>query len=213
MIVRHDTKLGRFYQTPDGLFPSVTTVLSSLPNPGIEEWKARVGEVEANRISYRATQRGSRLHAYCESILKKEDPLKLDPFDKEWFKGIDRILTRINPIAIEKTLYTTDLKVAGTLDCFCKMDRKLCVLDFKTASYMKMPGEFDSYWLQTAVYANMLKNRYDIDVDHLCIVMQSNGETEVFWENASKWIDQFREIRNEYTYNEEEIKHEIQKNQ
>lgn len=213
MIIRHDTSYGRFYSTPDGLFPSVTTVLSSIPNPQLDQWRQRVGEEQAAKISLRATQRGSRLHAYCESILKKETPLKLDPFDRAWFCGIDSVLEKINPIAIEKTLYTTDLEVAGTLDCFCKIDGKLCVLDFKTANNMKMPGEFDSYWLQTSVYANMLKNRYDIDVDHLCIVMQSEGETGVFWENSSKWISRFREIRESFTFDKERILHEINKNQ
>ncbi|HET8686825.1 MAG TPA: hypothetical protein VFM18_09190, partial [Methanosarcina sp.] len=161
MIVRHDTSLGRFYSTPDGVYPSVTTVLSSIPNPYLEEWKQRVGEQKAKEISLRSTQRGTRFHSYCESILRKEQPEKLDIFDKSWFKGIDDVLLRINPIAIEKTLYTTDLEVAGTLDCFCKLDKKLCILDFKTSNTMKLSGEFDSYWLQTSVYANMIKNRFD----------------------------------------------------
>jgi hypothetical protein len=78
LIIQHNTSKGRFYETPHGLFPSVTTVLSSLPSPELDAWRERVGREQADLISKRATDRGSRLHAYCESILKKEEPKKLD---------------------------------------------------------------------------------------------------------------------------------------
>lgn len=213
MIQRHDTSLGRFYSTPDGIFPSVTTVLSSIPNPGLDDWKKSIGEEKAKIYSLRASQRGTRMHEYCESVLKKETPKALDIFDRAWFKGLDSVLERIEPIAIEKTLYTTELEVAGTLDCFCRLDGKFCILDFKTASSMKLPGMFDSYWIQTSVYANMLKNRFNIDISNLCIVMQSDGETSIFWETADKWLSQFKEIRQSYKYDKQEVLDEIRKHQ
>lgn len=213
IIRRHDTRIGRFYETPDGVFPSVTTVLSSIPNPGLDEWKKAVGEDAAKTKSIRSAARGTRMHAYCESVLKKETPVPLDMFDRAWFKGLDRVLSRIEPIAIEKTLYTTELEVAGTLDCFCRLDGKFCILDFKTASSMKMPGEFDSYWVQTSVYSNMLKNRFGIEIPNLCIVMQSDGETSIFWESADKWLSRFKEIRSSYQYDKQEVMNEIRKHQ
>lgn len=213
MITQHNLSKGRFYETPHGIFPSVTTVLSSVPNPYLDEWRKRVGEAEAERISKSATNKGTRFHAYCESVLKKEIPAKLDIFDRANFKGIDPVLARIKPIAIEKFCYSVDLKVAGSMDCFCKLDSKLCVLDFKTSRHEKFDGEFDSYWMQTSSYANMLFDRYGILVDDLCIVMQLDGETRIFWEKASKWIDQFREIRNNFQYNEQEILDEINQHQ
>jgi hypothetical protein len=105
-----------------------------------------------------------------------------------------------------------ELEVAGSMDCFCKLDKKLCVLDFKTASREKFNGEFDSYWIQTYAYANMLKDRHGIEVEDLCIVMQFDGDTRIFWEKASNWKDKFKTIRDQFTYNEQEIKDEIQKN-
>lgn len=205
--------MGRFYETPHGIFPSVTTVLSSVPNPHLDAWRERMGEQEANRVSKRATDRGTRFHAYCESVLKNEIPAKLDIFDRASFKGIDPILARIKPLAIEKFCYSRDLRVAGSMDCFCKLDGKFAVLDFKTSNHEKFDGEFDPYWMQTSAYTNMLYDQYSIKVEDLCIVMQFDGDTRIFWEKASNWENKFREIRNNYKYDEQEILDEIKQHQ
>lgn len=46
-----DQPSGRVYDVPAGLFPSVTTVLKATANmSGIDAWRAKVGEEEADRI-------------------------------------------------------------------------------------------------------------------------------------------------------------------
>lgn len=197
-IKRLDTPNGRFYETPHGIFPSVTTVLSSLSSDSLDEWKKAVGDDVARKICENAARRGTRLHDYCEKYLKKEDLPKLDIFDREEFKGIEKTLDLIKPIAIEKFVYSPILKVAGSLDCFCKFSGKICVLDFKTASREKFDGEFDSYWMQTAAYAQCLYDQYGIEVEDLCIVMQFEGTTKIFWSKKSLWIEKFREVRNQF---------------
>ena len=48
----------RHYVVPTGeKYPSVTTVLSKLSEPHIREWREKVGEEEANKISKRAANR------------------------------------------------------------------------------------------------------------------------------------------------------------
>ena len=62
----------RYYTTPDGdRFPSVTTVLGAKPKPYLQEWRNRVGEQEANRITKISSGRGTNLHTLCERYLKK----------------------------------------------------------------------------------------------------------------------------------------------
>ena len=57
----------RQYITPEGdSYPSVTTVLSILSEESIAKWKARVGEDEANKISTRASRRGTAVHELVE---------------------------------------------------------------------------------------------------------------------------------------------------
>jgi len=60
------TETGRKYRTPDGIdLPSITTVLSILSRDSIAKWRKRGGEEEANRVSTRASGRGTRVHEIC----------------------------------------------------------------------------------------------------------------------------------------------------
>ena len=62
----------RYYVTPNGVrLPSVTTVVGAKKKQSIMEWRNRVGEQEANRVSKLATGRGNRVHNLAEKYLKK----------------------------------------------------------------------------------------------------------------------------------------------
>ena len=61
------TDTGRTYTAPDGSsYPSITTVLGVLSEDAIRAWRERVGEDEANKISGRASNRGTRVHSIVE---------------------------------------------------------------------------------------------------------------------------------------------------
>ena len=200
MIERIDTPNGRFYRTPEGnLYPSVTTVLASLPNTSLDAWRASVGASEAERVSKLAAARGTRLHAFCEDYLLKRDP-KIDVFDRESYSGLTDHLDRVEPIAIEQFMYSDRLRVAGTPDCIGKYNGELCVIDFKTTSRQKHDGEFDSYWLQTAAYSMMSYERLDLVIPNLLILMQnlSTGETSTFFAKSVDWLPKFVQIRNTF---------------
>ena len=58
----------RFYLTPDGgKYPSITTVLGWFSRKGIMEWRKRVGEAEANKISTQASRSGTNVHQMAEA--------------------------------------------------------------------------------------------------------------------------------------------------
>ena len=200
MIERIDTQTGRFYRTPEGnLYPSVTTVLASLPNTSLDAWRASVGASEADRVSKLAAARGTRLHAFCEDYLLKRNP-KIDVFDRESYSGLTEHLDRVEPIAIEQFMYSDRLRVAGTPDCIGKYNGELYVIDFKTTSRQKHDGEFDSYWLQTAAYSMMVYERLNLVVPNLLIIMQNltTGETNVFKQKSNVWLPRFKSIRDAY---------------
>ena len=46
------------------------------------EWRNRVGEEEANKISKRASTRGNKCHKLCELYLSNEDISKYKPLIK-----------------------------------------------------------------------------------------------------------------------------------
>ena len=78
----------RVYKTPTGkAYPSVTTVTGLHSAKGIAQWRARVGEAEANRISGKASARGTRIHQYCEDYLRG-NIFEADMFDLEMFNSI-----------------------------------------------------------------------------------------------------------------------------
>ena len=65
----------RHYQTPDGRqVPSVTTVLSATKDmTHLMEWRKRVGEQEAQRISTESANIGTVMHRSLEKHVKGED--------------------------------------------------------------------------------------------------------------------------------------------
>ena len=118
------TESGRQYKTPNGIsYPSVTTVLSSYNKKAIYEWRARVGEEEANKVSGKASRRGTALHTVCEKYLLNEmNELRMHtmmPNIKELFlqlrPELDRNIGKI--YSLEQALYSDGLKIAGRVDC------------------------------------------------------------------------------------------------
>ena len=64
----------RVYQTPSGTTPSVTTILSKTKDmTGLKEWRKRVGEQEAHRISTESANIGTVMHRSLEKHVKGED--------------------------------------------------------------------------------------------------------------------------------------------
>jgi len=111
----------RFYPVPSGQkYPSVTTVTSIRSKKSILAWRQNVGEEVANKISHRASRRGTSLHAMIEAYLKgtpvkDEDEEVLSSF---LFKICKGSLNRINNIhALEAPLYSDYLRLAGRVDC------------------------------------------------------------------------------------------------
>ena len=65
---------GRTYFTPDGDYPSITTILGKTATQSwLQKWKEKVGEEEAARISKEATDRGTLIHKYAERYFNKEE--------------------------------------------------------------------------------------------------------------------------------------------
>ena len=200
----------RFYKTPEGnLYPSVTTITSQHGKDKIIEWRKRVGEEEANRISTKAAGRGTRVHTLCENYLNNEEDYarKTMPDSVAMFKSIQPLLDQnVNNIhALEVPLYSHHLRVAGRVDCIAEYDGKLSIIDFKTSGKLKEESWIKGYFMQCSAYAVMYEERTGIPVPQIVIMIAVDSEhPQVFIKKRNDYIKDFisyREIYDEINNN------------
>jgi genome maintenance exonuclease 1 len=198
------TETGRQYKTPDGIkLPSITTVLSILSRDGIAAWRKKVGDAEANRISYRASTRGTAVHEILEKYIDNEPDFKegYTPDIIQSFLAVKDILdTRIGKVyAQEAPLYSTHLGIAGRVDCVAEFDGQLSIIDFKT-SMKKKPTKFvTNYFMQESGYAVMWEERTGMPITQLVtIISVDNDEPQVFIEHRDNWINILKDTIKQY---------------
>ena len=194
----------RFYVTPGGnKYPSVTTITSQYNKQSIMEWRKRVGEEEANRISSKAAGRGTRVHTMCENYLNnQEDYLqKQMPDAIVMFKTLQPLLNEyVNNIhALEVPLYSDYLRTAGRVDCIAEFDGTISVIDFKTSSKPKEDKWIQNYYMQCSAYAVMFEERTGIPVPRIVVMIAVDGEkAQIFVKKRNDYIDGFIKYRDIY---------------
>jgi len=166
----------RVYVTPTGeKYPSVTTVLAEHGKEAILEWRKRVGEENANKISRQATTRGTGVHKAIETYLKNEDisQLEMMPNVKSLFYRMKKELDgRVNNIhCLEEKLFSHNLKLAGTVDCVAEHDGVLSVIDFKTSIRLKKKENIGGYFMQGVAYAKMFSEMTDLEINKIVILI------------------------------------------
>ena len=194
----------RFYKTPEGLlYPSVTTITSQHGKDKILEWRRRVGEEEANRISTKASNRGTKVHKICENYLNNEEDFarKTMPDSVAMFKSLQPLLDEhVNNIhALEIPLYSHHLRVAGRVDCIAEYDGKLSIIDFKTSGKLKEESWIKGYFMQCSAYAVMYEERTGIPVSQIVIMIAVDSEhPQVFIKKRNDYIKDFISYREAY---------------
>lgn len=192
----------RHYVTPTGKLPSITTVLSILSRDSIMQWRARVGEKEANRISTQAARRGTNVHQMCEDYINNELEIKkFNPADRETFSSIQPILDEHIGLvwAQEAPLWSEYLGIAGRVDCIAEWDGRLSVIDFKTSRKPKKKEYISNYFMQAAAYCIMFEERTGTPIDKIVIAIAVDGEEpQVFVEKRDNWTKQLVETIVQY---------------
>jgi len=169
----------RLYKTPYGNFPSMTSILSVLDDGGIDEWKKRVGEEEAERIVTEAINRGNSLHdlseKYLLNTLKRED--LIGP-GKVLFNRVKRYLDQIQlVIGTEVPLYNVTDAYAGRTDAILLIDDEITILDHKNSrrpidlskSYNRK--KIFCYILQLYGYKKALEEMTGIKATQGCLII------------------------------------------
>ena len=180
VLKRVEIESARYYLDSLGNpVPSVTTVLSKTSNKsdGIDQWRARVGNEEAERIIKLSTDIGSAVHEAIENYLnntlwdKFEDSLDQKIAKKISQKFIKDGLNDISEIwGLEVGLILDNL-YAGTADCVGIYKDKESIIDFKTAKKIKKREWIEDYFLQCCAYANAHNVMFNTKIEQLVILM------------------------------------------
>ena len=184
-LKKKDTPGCRLYELPDGQWvPSITSVTSFYNREIFIKWRKRVGIEEANKITKRATARGTDFHEAAQAYLENKE-LNWDdyrPLTKFMFHHAAPYLDKINNIhAIERTLYSEYLGLAGRVDCIAEYEGELAVIDFKTSDKIKPEEWLENYFVQETFYAAAYYELTEIPVKKLITLMVTpGGEVKVF---------------------------------
>ena len=193
----------RVYEIGDQRYPSISTICSFRNRKSIAEWRARVGDAEANKISKRATTAGTTVHSMIEDYLNNE--LDLEKYDgkhlaKILFTQAKPMLARINNIHFQEApLYSHEFAIAGRVDCIAEFDDKLSIIDFKTSSKEKKEEWIEGYLVQETGYAKMYEERSGIKVEQIVtLITCQTGDTQVFIKNPDDYVPLLRDYIQEY---------------
>ena len=186
----------RYYSVPDEdellRLVSITSVTSHFNKEIFVNWRKKVGNEEADRITKAATTRGTDMHTLTEHYLKNDQVLpEVPPISDFLFKISKGELNKIDNIhSLEGALYSKQLGIAGTVDCIAEYDGELSIIDFKTSKKPKPRDWIEHYFVQAMAYGCMLYELKNISVKKLVIIMAcENGECVVYEEyNKAKYI-------------------------
>jgi genome maintenance exonuclease 1 len=179
-LKRIQTAEGRQYVGEDNNpVPSVTTILGDTGDKtALIEWRKRVGDEEANRISKESAGLGTKVHNAIEkhilgeavefgnnqiSIMAKE---MSELMINEGFKNVNEVWgTEVGLIA--PGLY------AGTTDCVGLHQGEEAIIDFKTSKKIKKEEWIEDYYLQCCAYALAHNEMYGTNIKKGVILMVS----------------------------------------
>lgn len=191
----------RIYQSESGgRYPSVTTVLGVRGKKGIYEWRQRVGAEEADKISRKASVRGTRIHKLCEDYVDNKPLPELSILDQVTWSTFRPIIERIDNVHyLEPFLYSDHLGMAGQCDCIAEFDGKLSIIDYKTSRRPKTKEKISNYFAQCAAYAIMYEERTGTPINRTVVLIAVDGEEpQVFIEKRDNYVTYLLESKRMY---------------
>jgi ATP-dependent exoDNAse (exonuclease V) beta subunit len=194
----------RFYKVDNDLYPSVTSVLSSLSKEGIDEWVKRVGTEEANKVKNQAASRGTKVHLMCEDyVANKPDILKgrmpdTIPLFRQIQPWLDENIESVYNIEIP--LYSKRLRSAGRCDLIAKVKGYgTCIIDYKTSGKPKEEHWITNYFYQETAYSIMMEEMYNIQIDHIItLIAVEHQQLQVFIKSPNEYTKKVFEVFDTY---------------
>lgn len=195
------------YKTSEGkIVPGATTITGLLNKPYLIRWANQLGleGIDSSTYTDEAAKVGTLAHALIQADLQGEvldmrqySPIQVDLAENavlsffEWKKR-----HQIEPIHCEVPFVSDAMRYGGTVDCYCMLDGKPTLLDFKTGKAI-----YEEYFVQLAAYAELLKEA-GLPVEECRILRVGRDATEGFEERSvadtSKWFSIFQRMLDVY---------------
>ena len=166
----------RVYDINNSRLPSVTTILGATKNQQfLKDWKAKVGEQEAERIKNLSSNRGTAMHKFLEHYILGtgyDDLTELGQTAKPMAEKVIEI--GLAPVeeyyGSEVTLYYPGL-YAGSTDLVCNHNGLESIVDFKQSNKPKRKEWIEDYFMQLGAYAMAHNCVYDTGITQGVILM------------------------------------------
>lgn len=195
------TEHGRYYTTPDGArYPSVTTVIGRYKGKAhLDEWRKRVGEEEARKITGTAQIRGRAVHLLAERFVMNDPDWSVGamPANLYTFRPVIQILReRVGTVmGVEFPLWSDRLRTAGRTDLVCEWDGEPAIVDFKTSRKPKKEEHIWGYLVQKTCYAVMFEERTGRRISKIVTVMPVDHEEPSIWvKDKDDYVEQVEEV-------------------
>jgi genome maintenance exonuclease 1 len=148
----------RVYDFNGSRLPSVTTILSATKNQQfLKDWKAKVGEQEAERIKNLSSKRGTSMHKFLESHIQGvgyDDLTEIGQAAKPMAEKIIEVgLTPVSEYFGSEVMLHYPGLYAGSTDLVCMHNDMESIIDFKQSNRPKKEEWIEDYFLQIAAYA------------------------------------------------------------
>lgn len=176
-VEENGTRRYRLDGSGDSPVPSVTTILDALKDKThLYEWRKRVGNAEATRITTMSANIGTATHLNIEKHVLDEERPDGTNLVHQMARGlsdvvIDEGLSNVSEVwGTEVPVYYPDL-YAGTTDCVGLWKGHQSIIDFKTTRKPKKKEWIEDYFYQGAAYAMAHNHAFGTNIDHIVIMM------------------------------------------
>lgn len=177
------------YKTADGKrVPGATTITGLLNKPHLVRWANNLGleGIDSSKYTDEAAAVGTLAHALIQAHLQGDkvdtdlfSPIQVDLAENavlSFYEWASR--HKIEPIICEVPMVSEKMRFGGTVDCYCMLDGKPTLLDFKTGKAI-----YDEYFVQTSAYKELLLE-HGHPVEEIKILRVGRDETEGFEERS-----------------------------
>jgi len=174
----------KYYSLNNINVPSVTSILRHTNN--------KTNSNFSNTKITNSMEIGDLMHNYLEDYIHGRNSMKIDSKNFSIAKKlaeivIDNIIVNFNEIWGSEASVSYKNQYAGTIDLIGILDKKLCIIDYKSSYKKKNIEELEDCFLQCAAYAIAHDWQFDTNIDSIIIFQViRNGDFEKNIVNKSK---------------------------